>query len=378
MFFVKGRKKNGHQNSKDYDVMISGYFGFDNIGEEAVLLSIIENLRAYKQDIKIVVLSNDINKTKVSYNVDAVDRNKYFEIIKTMFRTKMYISAGGHFIKDNVLVSMLYYLSAIWIAKKIGLKVVLYSNGAGPLTEKISTKLTEKVLNNVDIITIREEMSWNLLRQLKITKPQILLTADSALTLKCFNETDVDDFLRNQGVDLSLPILGFSITGCRDWSNKFIEYIFLIANFMRDKYQMNIIFLPTESGGAAFCEKILNRMDGEGYIIKGNTISQTIGIIKKVDMLISNRYHPLVFSAGVGTPAIGIAWERRIESVVDYYNLVSAGYIKNLEFKDFRCIVERTWENRMNIRTQRMDNISNIKEKSYQNAKVTIDILKSI
>ena len=50
-------------------VVLSGYYGFDNIGDEAVLLSIIHALREEMPGIGIVVLSNNPEKTKALYQI---------------------------------------------------------------------------------------------------------------------------------------------------------------------------------------------------------------------------------------------------------------------------------------------------------------------
>ncbi|HQE67419.1 MAG TPA: polysaccharide pyruvyl transferase CsaB, partial [Bacillota bacterium] len=57
-----------------YDVMISGYYGFGNSGDDAILLAIIENLRKIKKDIRIVVLSKNPKDTASIYGVDSIDR----------------------------------------------------------------------------------------------------------------------------------------------------------------------------------------------------------------------------------------------------------------------------------------------------------------
>jgi len=44
----------------------------------------------------------------------------------------------------------------IWLAKKMGMKVMIYANGIGPLNKE-KKKLTKKIVNRVDVITLREK-----------------------------------------------------------------------------------------------------------------------------------------------------------------------------------------------------------------------------
>jgi glycosyltransferase involved in cell wall biosynthesis len=64
------RQKTG----KSFDVIISGYYGFKNVGDDAMLMAIIDNLRAYKPDINIVVLSKRPSETRSTYGVESIGR----------------------------------------------------------------------------------------------------------------------------------------------------------------------------------------------------------------------------------------------------------------------------------------------------------------
>ena len=55
-------------------VLLSGYYGFDNAGDEAVLYAIVRALRQVKPDIDITVLSNQPENTAQALDVKAVNR----------------------------------------------------------------------------------------------------------------------------------------------------------------------------------------------------------------------------------------------------------------------------------------------------------------
>ena len=126
-----------------YDAIISGYYGFKNIGDDSMLMAIIENLRKHKKDIKILVLSKNPFETKTEYKVDSIYRFNIPQILYIMKNSKLFINGGGSLIQDNTSTrSLIYYLSMIWMAKKLGMKVMIYANGIGPLTRDSNRKLT--------------------------------------------------------------------------------------------------------------------------------------------------------------------------------------------------------------------------------------------
>ena len=81
-------------------VVLSGYYGFDNAGDEAVCKSIISDLRALDPQLNIVVLSNQPEKTALTYQVSAVNRWKLLPILKTLKNADLLISGGGSLLQD--------------------------------------------------------------------------------------------------------------------------------------------------------------------------------------------------------------------------------------------------------------------------------------
>jgi len=102
-----------------YDAIISGYYGFKNIGDDAMLMAIIDNLRMYRRDLRILVLSRNPLETGLVYNVDSINRFNLLKILLIMRNSKLFINGGGSLIQDNTSTrSLIYYLGMIWLAKK--------------------------------------------------------------------------------------------------------------------------------------------------------------------------------------------------------------------------------------------------------------------
>ena len=84
-----------HRDDKEYDIAISGYYGFDNSGDDALLFAIIESLRKYMKDVRIVVLSENPEETKRVYKVDSDKRFNLFKVSRVLKKSKMLINGGG-------------------------------------------------------------------------------------------------------------------------------------------------------------------------------------------------------------------------------------------------------------------------------------------
>ncbi|NLC67321.1 MAG: glycosyltransferase, partial [Clostridiaceae bacterium] len=111
-----------------YDAVIAGYYGFRNIGDEALLEAIMQDLKKYAGDVKAVVLSNNPMETRLLYSTYSINRLDLFKIVKAMKLSRMFMYGGGTLIQENTSTrSLIYYLGMMWMAKKIGLKVMLYA-----------------------------------------------------------------------------------------------------------------------------------------------------------------------------------------------------------------------------------------------------------
>lgn len=360
-----------------YDIIISGYYGFKNIGDDAMLQAIINNLHTYRKDLRIVALSNDPLEMKRAYGVDSIKRTNMFYIYKAMKHAKLFIYGGGNIIQDNTSTrSLFYYLSTTWLANRMRLKVMFYANGIGPLNKYINKKFTKKIINKVNVITLREEFSLQELRRLGIDKPRIILTADPALTVEMDKSVDVESIFAKESIDSAGPFIGIS---ARRWQGleKYAEIIALVIDYMIETYNIKPVFIPMQYPGDLLAAwAIADKMKGKPYIIKNKyNISQTLGIISKMEILVGMRLHALIFAASLNIPIIGLAYQPKIEAFLEYIHQPSAGEIGKLEYEKLRDIVDEVWNNRAQIKEKLKSDVSRLKEKAYENARIAIELI---
>jgi polysaccharide pyruvyl transferase CsaB len=157
-------------------VLISGYYGYGNLGDEALLSGISTGLQSYGHSV--TVLSGNPEETKRLHKVNAVSRYKGLPL--ALLQHGAVISGGGGLLQDKSSSrSLEYYLGVLNLAKLLGKKVIVYGQSIGPLSEH-GKKAVAKTLQGV-AVAVRDEMSQKLLAELGMVSE---LVADGALLLE--------------------------------------------------------------------------------------------------------------------------------------------------------------------------------------------------
>lgn len=376
------RQSAGNSTKKLYDTIISGYYGFQNIGDDAMLMSIINDLRKYKPDIKILILSKAPVGTTRDYNIDSISRVNIIRIYMAMRNARAFINGGGNLLQDNTSTrSLLFYLGTVWMAKKMKLKVMFYANGIGPLKKKVNRLLTRKIMNKVDLITLREEHSYSEIRHMDISKPRILVTADSALTLIDRPEIascDITGLIDN--VD-EAPMLGISLRkypGHEKFEHeKYESAIARLADHMASVHGLLPVFIPMQfPDDVPILENVAAKMSCKSIVIKEKlNVFQTYRIISRMSLLLGMRLHALIFAAGSGVPMVGLVYDPKIQGFLEYVNQASAGDLRRLDYDKLRDTAEDVWNRRVNIKEQLEKDVECLKLKASENARVAVELI---
>ncbi len=369
---------------KSYDAIVSGYYGFRNIGDEALLMSIINDLKKFKPDIRLMVLSKVPNGTSKDYNVDSISRLNMRRIFQVMKKSRAFIYGGGNLLQDNTSTrSLIFYLSCVWLAKKLNLKVMFYANGIGPLKKRLNRLLTKKIMNQVDVITLREKLSFEELRQMDIARPRIMLTADAALTATDFKNGFDTGVMELLGLNNEKPLLGISLRKYPGHEKveheKYESAIAHAIDHLSGKYGIHPVFFPMQHPeDIPILENVAAKMHGKSTIVREKlNVCQTYDLISRMDMILGMRLHSLVFSAAATIPMVGLVYDPKIQGFLDYIGQPSAGDVRFLECENLINLSEGVWNDREAISRRLGAIMPELKEKARENARVAIDLINS-
>ena len=298
-------------------IVISGYYGFNNLGDEAVLAGITSLLKNKEEELKITVLSASPQKTAELYDVEAVSRTSLIQILAALAEADLFISGGGSLLQDVTgSFSVPYYLGLAWLAKLQGTKTVYYAQGAGPLNQGWSRKLTALSLNRFELLGVRDQGSKELLQAAGVKK-EIELTVDPVFALY--------DPLNNRRQKIKGKIeVGISV---RPWSVDYLNELAAGLNQFAQGKNIKYILFPMHQGSDDQISLELKEiLEPEAEICKLPQKPQAaLKAFSQLDLFVGVRLHSLIFALLNQLPLLALSYDPKIEglmSELDYLPLI--------------------------------------------------------
>ena len=301
-----------------YKILISGYYGFNNIGDESILRTVIDNLRLELGDVDLTVLSQNPADTAEKYGVHAVERMKISKIVRAIRGCDMLVFGGGSLLQDATsTASLLYYLFIIRTARFFKKKVLLYSQGIGPIRGKWNRLLTAGTLRGVEEIAVRDDESAALLREIGVPSEKVFVTADPVMGMRKAGPEKGRAILESLGLKKREDrlIVGWAIKAA-DGDEKFLDEVAASIRWLSETHRVDSVLIPFHyEQDAAVAEALRDRL-GEGvFCITEKYLSdEMLSIIGNLDCLVGVRLHSLIFAAIMGVPMIGVSYDPKVDA----------------------------------------------------------------
>ena len=324
------------------NILISGYYGFGNIGDEAILSAMIKQIKTKILDCNLIVTSYNVEETKRLHEVEAIDRLDFNAISQQIENCDLVILGGGGLFQDyhGIKIADIFtqpgwgissYAIVPLIAKMHNKPVLYYSLGIGPLFSTESRTFVAFASELADMITVRDKASEDLLREVGVPSAKIKLGLDPAVGLEIASEEKIKNILMSEEIPLDKEIVCVSV---RQWIDKSLEenYKKALSGALDDFLSNNkfyLLFLPfqnMEGGGedAKIAEEIIEgiRNKDRCYLLRGSYHPREIvGIISKASLVIGMRYHSIIFSLISKVPFVALSYDSKVKNLVDELEL---------------------------------------------------------
>jgi len=357
------------------DVVISGYYGHNNSGDEALLGAIIKEISEKRQGTRFCVLSRNPRYTEKQHGVKAINRFNVFKIMKAVKNCKLLINGGGSLIQDATSTkSLVYYTSVIKRAIDKKKKVMVYANGIGPVNKEDNKVRASKILNGVDVITLRDELSVATLESIGVTRPVIEVTADPAVSVIPSNLERVIEIFEKEKIKPN----EYFVISVREWGSVDVSRrIGKICDFIAQKYNLTPVFVPMQNpDDLSICQKCISVMNKDGYVLKEEyNYNDVMGICANSKFVISMRLHALMYGANYGIPVIGLGYDPKVEAYLKYMIHPYMTDVNSISYEEVVKMVEEIMANYEDISAKLKDRAAFMREKAKRNPEIACRLL---
>jgi polysaccharide pyruvyl transferase CsaB len=369
-----------NKTDKVYKVGISGSYGGLNLGDEAILQSMITQLRR-SLPVEITVFTRDAEDTRRRHQVEHVVPVRSLtrsEVLPDIERLDLFILGGGGILFDSAIQG---YMREVVLAHEKKVPVMVYAVSAGPLADPNMQKVVKDALSQAAIITVRERNAKKILEEAGVGC-EIIVTADPAFLLEA--EPISIDVINREHLEAGQRLVGMSVRepGGAAPDLKDMSYHELLANaadFIIDRYDASIMFVPMEQRvldlqhAHAVIAKMLRPQ--RAWLLQGEyTPGQLMSIISHFDFAVGMRLHFLIFAALQGVPFVALPYATKVGGILEDLQidmpplqLVNAGRLISY--------IDRYWDAREKINEKIKRLLPSIKERARESNRIVVNLL---
>ena len=312
-------------------IVVAGYYGHDNAGDEAIAEAVVHALRSLAPDARITVMSANPERTRARLGVEAVHRFSPRQVLAALARCHLLVFGGGSLLQDvTSFRSLLYYQALLALALLLGRPVVIYANGLGPIRSRLGRLLTGFLLRHARLVSLRDRHSWEEARRLGVRDP--VLTADPAFLLSPAPAEELAAIKRAEGWDtLPRPRVGVAP---RPWpsSPQFVSELAAALDTLARRGS-TVVFLPMQHPqDMTVIAEVQAAMREPSRVLMGRyTPRQLMALAGELDLVIGMRLHALIFAVAAGVPVVGVSYDPKVESFLDEVGCPQAGTPSHLK-----------------------------------------------
>lgn len=321
---LNSRKKSQKEKTRG-GVLLGGYYGFGNMGDELMLESAV---RRAERELgvrggEIQILSKSRKSPYCLCGARLVNRASPLAVLRAVERADAVVFGGGTLLQNRTSRrSLAYYLAILRYAQLCGKRTELWANGIGDVRGKMSRRAVARVLSDCDFAGVRDGVSMARARELErefgVKISGLAREQDLAFDPLLYDDSEAcasGVFLR-LGLPEGKRFAVFSVMGTA--SKKQREYVFEYAKNLTEDGIAPIFVVMYPSQDLLLTRKLCERLGGVlAYPFGAEDI---IVLMKNAELVFAMRYHALVLAHIADTHFVGFGDDDKIRSFCDAYS----------------------------------------------------------
>ena len=226
----------------------------------------------------------------------------------------------------NPLFNFLSTLNLMFpAARRRGRLLGFYNVGAGPVTTPRGKEMLRRISDIADFITVRDEDSLAILRDIGVTNPRLIVTADAALNVTPSAPERVEAILRRVGIEPGEDVLAVNISKYIDtWAgggheplgwDRFVEMYAGALQQVAAELKVPVLFIGTQHHDVPITEAIRSRLAGVRTALVTNieySHYDVQGVLGRVSLLFGMRLHATILASSQLTPILALPHQPKV------------------------------------------------------------------
>lgn len=410
-------------SEKGGSLLLSGWYGGGNVGDEAILAALLQMVRDERPDLAVAALSVDPGYTAAAHGLRAIPRQPLAALLAIRRCTGFALGGGGTVQDVTSVYNLPSFLIYPLLAKRLGKRVVWSGVGVGPLRTRLGRRLAWLAGQQADAISVRDEASATLLRGIGVAAAKVRVTADPALHLRPQTGPGVLKLIANSGIHRGgaesdgldalhvtqpgsvlegrRPLVVFAVRRPLDPALHGLRPGYLLPVSLRERFHSwsaagqklytettaklaqladywaglgaDVLFIPFDPVDALVNAAVIAQMrqPGAAHQLAGRHHPAVVmGVVNRADVVVAMRLHALIFAAACGKPALAVSYDRKVSSFMAQVGL--ANYCHPLQGGDLRGAAADLWQNRDIIAATLGARVESLKGRAVENSTILI------
>jgi polysaccharide pyruvyl transferase CsaB len=273
-------------------LVMLGYFGFGNAGDEAILAAELEALRAaLGPATTFVAISGNPTHTRETHGIEAVSRTDFRSMISTLRGADALIAGGGSLLQDVTSARpVAFYAGTMLTARALGKPVFVYAQGLGPITRPLNRRLAGLALRKATYVSLRDEASIQLAEALGA--PGATLVPDPVL-----------------GATFEAPAKDRLAIALRPWPGDWLDPVRTALTALAA--DIELVFVPFHEGqDLDLARSLANPLGAE--VVEPTDHRRTLAAVAESRATLGMRLHALITAAAAHRPFVALAYDPKV------------------------------------------------------------------
>ena len=286
--------------------IVVGYYGFGNSGDEALLLTLLQQL---PEEVEPMVLSNDPASTTALYGVEASDRWNLREIHRLFRSADAFIWGGGSLMQDSSSWrNPMYYGGLMCWAQLYGLKTIAWGQGIGPLQRGWTRWLTRHCLRRCRAVSVRDEASSQLLKDWGISHD---LAPDPVWSLEAVDYQP----------DWTTPAIAVVLRHHPLLTPARLAVIQRALDVFQAQTGAQLLLMPFQETDVDLAQSLQRMCSASSRMVRIEDPRQLQSAFGSVKLAIAMRLHGLILAAAAGIPVFGLSYDPKVTQLMKAENI---------------------------------------------------------